>query len=347
MHQVLFGADPLFSVPAAATSPGLDSLPVVRPARPGLRAGRLRDRPGPVPLRSRLPAAAGRRVLAPGHRRGRLRPGRAGRAPCPRRRLRRDRRRPPARMALTAVAALAGAKLLAWWIALASGTSGGTLAPILLISAGFGSLFGAAVEHVAPGLGVSATACALVAMAAVFGSATRASFTGIVFVFELTRDYEAVVPLMVASGARRASSPPRCMSESLMTEKLARRGLRVANHYEVDALTTASVRQIMSAPVRTVGADATRRRGPGGHHQRRAQRLPGGRRARTRCVGMVIAGRPARARRAGGRPDRRPRRAATSSRSGPTRWPATPSTSCSRKTSTTCRSSTTGAWSAS
>jgi CBS domain-containing protein len=161
-----------------------------------------------------------------------------------------------ARMALTAVAVLAGAKLLAWWIALASGTSGGTLAPILLISAGFGSLFGAAVEHLAPGLGVSATACALVAMAAVFGSATRASFTGVVFVFELTRDYEAVVPLMVAT-ALACVVTTALMSESLMTEKLARRGLRVANHYEVDALTTASVRQIMSAPVRTVCADTS------------------------------------------------------------------------------------------
>ena len=84
-------------------------------------------------------------------------------------------------------------------MALASGTSGGTLAPILLISAGFGSLFGAAVAHLFPGVDVSPGAFALVAMAATFGAATRATFTAIVFLFELTRDYNAILPLMLAT----------------------------------------------------------------------------------------------------------------------------------------------------
>ena len=86
-RSALLGADP--GLPRALDPPGL------RPARPRLRAGRLRDRPGPLPLRGRLPTAPGRRALAPRHRGRRLRPGRAGRAPCPRCRLRRDRRRPP------------------------------------------------------------------------------------------------------------------------------------------------------------------------------------------------------------------------------------------------------------
>ena len=255
MHQVLFGADPLFSVPTQ-DFPGLSTLPVF--ALLGLASGLVAC----VIARGLFLFEAGFRRLPVGELWhpviGAAGFGLVGLAAPRALGVGYDAIGDvlQARMALTAVAVLAGAKLLAWWIALASGTSGGTLAPILLISAGFGSLFGAAVEHLAPGLGVSATACALVAMAAVFGSATRASFTGIVFVFELTRDYEAVVPLMVAS-ALACVVTTALMSESLMTEKLARRGLRVANHYEVDALTTASVRQIMSAPVRTVCADTS------------------------------------------------------------------------------------------
>ena len=255
MHQVLFGADPLFSVPTQ-DFPGLSTLPVF--ALLGLTSGLVAC----VIARGLFLFEAGFRRLPVGELWhpviGAAGFGLVGLAAPRALGVGYDAIGDvlQARMALTAVAVLAGAKLLAWWIALASGTSGGTLAPILLISAGFGSLFGAAVEHLAPGLGVSATACALVAMAAVFGSATRASFTGIVFVFELTRDYEAVVPLMVAT-ALACVVTTALMSESLMTEKLARRGLRVANHYEVDALTTASVRQIMSAPVRTVCADTS------------------------------------------------------------------------------------------
>ena len=160
------------------------------------------------------------------------------------------------RLAVATVAVLAGAKLVAWWIALASGTSGGTLAPILLVSAGFGSLFGAAVERLMPNLGVTPSACALVAMAAVFGAATRAGLTGIVFVFELTRDYQSVVPLMVATVLADLVAATM-LDESIMTDKLARRGLRVSNEYEVDVLRTARIGDIMSADVETLPASAT------------------------------------------------------------------------------------------
>ena len=90
------------------------------------------------------------------------------------------------RLAVGTLAVLLLAKLATWWIALASGTSGGTLAPILLISGCFGGLMGALVQQVVPGLGISPGAVALVAMAATFGAATRTTFTAIVFAFELT-----------------------------------------------------------------------------------------------------------------------------------------------------------------
>jgi chloride channel protein, CIC family len=90
------------------------------------------------------------------------------------------------RLALGTLAVLAVGKLVIWWLALASGTSGGTLAPILIISSCAGGLTGGLLHHVVPS--VSATSFALVAMAATFGAATRAPFAAIVFVFELTRD---------------------------------------------------------------------------------------------------------------------------------------------------------------
>ena len=160
------------------------------------------------------------------------------------------------RLAIGTVAALGLAKLVAWWLALGSGTSGGTLAPILLISASFGTLVGTGLNEVLPGPDVAPGAFALVAMAATFGASTRATFTAIVFVFELTRDYEVIVPLMLATVI--ADLVFNTVSEhSIMTEKLSHRGLRIGRHYGVDPFTTVPVEQIMTAPVATISSSAT------------------------------------------------------------------------------------------
>src|SRR5690606_28285920 len=100
------------------------------------------------------------------------------------------------RPALGTVAVLLVGKLVARWFALGAGTSGGTLPPIRPISGCFGTLFGEMATDVLPGTQPSVSAFALVAMAATFGAATRTPFTSIVFLFELTRDYQAVLPLM-------------------------------------------------------------------------------------------------------------------------------------------------------
>jgi H+/Cl- antiporter ClcA len=158
------------------------------------------------------------------------------------------------RLAVGALAALLLAKLVAWWLALGSGTSGGTLAPILLISGCFGALLGHLAQSV-PGVHVSAGTFALVAMAATFGAATRATFTSIVFLFELTRDYNAILPLMAATvlAVLVASSLSR---DSIMTEKLTRRGLRVPSDYHADILRTTNVGAVMTAPDDEVHRDA-------------------------------------------------------------------------------------------
>ncbi len=158
------------------------------------------------------------------------------------------------KLAAGTLAVLLVAKLLAWWVALGSGTSGGTLAPVLLIASCFGALFANGVDWLLPGLGVSVSAVAVVAMAATFGAATRASFTAIVFAFELTRDYRAIVPLMMATVI--ADLVARALlRHDLMTEKLARRGLSVPRFYEPDHLRVTRVGAVMTRDVQVVGAD--------------------------------------------------------------------------------------------
>jgi H+/Cl- antiporter ClcA/predicted transcriptional regulator len=160
------------------------------------------------------------------------------------------------RLAVATAAGLAVGKLLAWWLALGSGTSGGTLAPILLISSAFGTVIGSGLNAVLPGSDVALGAFAIVAMAATFGAATQATFTAIVFVFELTRDYDVILPLMLASVL--ADLVYSAMNEdSLMTEKLRRRGLRIGRHYGVDPFTGTQVAHIMTTAVETLPASAT------------------------------------------------------------------------------------------
>lgn len=160
------------------------------------------------------------------------------------------------KLAVGTVAVLGVAKLVAWWVALASGTSGGTVAPLLLISGCFGTLVGSAVNSVAPSVHASPGAFALVAMAATFGASVKATFTAIVFVFELTRDYQIILPLMLASVVAEIIAAT-LLRDSLMTEKLTRRGLKVGGDYFVDVLSTTQVRAVMSTDLDTLDPSDT------------------------------------------------------------------------------------------
>lgn len=160
------------------------------------------------------------------------------------------------KLAVGTLVVLCLTKLVAWWVALASGTSGGTVAPLLLISGCFGSLVGRGLDNLFPSLHISPGAFALVAMAATFGASIGATLTAIVFVFEITRDYHAILPLMLASVIAElvAGSLSR---DSLMTEKLTRRGLRVRSDYHADVLSTATVGEVMTTEVLTISHSAT------------------------------------------------------------------------------------------
>ena len=159
------------------------------------------------------------------------------------------------KLALGTLAVLFLAKLGAWWVALASGTSGGTLAPILLIGGSFGGVIAGALGSHVTGLGSPGT-IALVAMAATFGAAARAPFTAIVFAVELTHDLRAAIPLMIATVAAELVGRA-LLDHGLMSEKLARRGVLVPEEFEPDALRHTLVRAAMSSPVVSVPAAAT------------------------------------------------------------------------------------------
>jgi CIC family chloride channel protein len=103
---------------------------------------------------------------------------------------------------------------------------------------------------------VALGAFAVVAMAATFGAAAQATFTAIVFVFELTRDYDVILPLMLATVIADIVYSS-VNHDSLMTEKLRRRGLHVGRHYGVDPFSSTVVGDIMTTDVETLPASAT------------------------------------------------------------------------------------------
>src|SRR5699024_3509692 len=124
-------------------------------------------------------------------------------------------------------------KALALMISLGSGTSGGLLAPMFMSGAALGGAYAMVLNLIAPGLELAPGAYALVAMAAIFGASSRSTFALIIFAFEITRDYEAILPLMLACVIADAIGLI-LMKNTIMTEKLERRGLRVQQDYEVD-----------------------------------------------------------------------------------------------------------------
>ncbi len=147
-------------------------------------------------------------------------------------------------------------KTLALVISLGSGTSGGLLAPMFMSSAALGGVFAITVNRLVPGAHLSPGAFALVAMGAVFGAASRATFTFIVFAFEITRDFNSVLPLMLVCVIADAIAL-RYLPSSIMTEKLARRGLHVHQEYEADVLKMVKVREVMRKDIFTIPPDLT------------------------------------------------------------------------------------------
>jgi len=145
-------------------------------------------------------------------------------------------------------------KCTSWVVALGSGTSGGTLAPLFTIGGGLGALLGVGVSALAPSVGIDVRIAALVGMAAMFAGASRALLTSIVFAFEATRQPLGLLPLLGGGTAAYLVSL-FLMRGTIMTEKLLRRGGRIPSEYEADFLDQVLVRDIESRDVVALKAD--------------------------------------------------------------------------------------------
>lgn len=148
-------------------------------------------------------------------------------------------------MALQVVLSLCFLKFVSWAISLGSGTSGGTLAPLLTIGGGIGALMGAAGVYWFPFAEISIPLSALVGMSAMFAGASRAFLTSIVFALETTGQSNALLPLLATCTTSYFVSY-FMMENTIMTEKIARRGVYTPHTYEPDILEKTKVEQIMS-----------------------------------------------------------------------------------------------------
>ncbi|HNE93120.1 MAG: chloride channel protein [Chitinophagaceae bacterium] len=134
-------------------------------------------------------------------------------------------------------------KFTSWAIAIGSGTSGGTLAPLLTIGGAIGALLGILGNQWFPAIGISIPLCALVGMSAMFAGASRAFLTSIVFALETTGQSNALLPLLATcTGAYCVSY--LLMTNTIMTEKIARRGVQTPTSYEPDILDKTLVEEL-------------------------------------------------------------------------------------------------------
>lgn len=146
-----------------------------------------------------------------------------------------------------ALLGLVVAKALVWAIALGSGTSGGVLAPLLIIGGALGAAIGQWLPTGDPGL------WAMIGMAAIMAGTMRSPLTGIFFLLELTHDGNALPALLCGSAAALAVTV-LLLRRSILTEKLARRGHHITREYSVDLFELMRVRDVMDADVPLIPA---------------------------------------------------------------------------------------------
>lgn len=147
-------------------------------------------------------------------------------------------------------------KFLSWSISLASGTSGGTLAPLFTIGGALGALLGLATLHFFPDSQINIATAALIGMAAMFAGASRALFTSIVFAMETTGQIHGMLPLIGACTAAYFVSF-FLMKGSIMTEKMERHGLTPPETFQPDILDQMLARNAMATDISLLHADNT------------------------------------------------------------------------------------------
>ncbi|MBU6503778.1 MAG: chloride channel protein [Burkholderiales bacterium] len=153
-------------------------------------------------------------------------------------------------LALTAVAALLVVKTIIWLVALGSGTSGGVLAPLMMIGAGLGCVMGPWLP------GGDVRMWALVCMAATLAGTMRAPLMAVVFAFGLTHDANAFLPTLLGCAVAYGFTVI-FMPRSILTEKIARRGHHIYREYSVDPMEQGFVEDVMTRNVTAIPADMT------------------------------------------------------------------------------------------
>jgi H+/Cl- antiporter ClcA/CBS domain-containing protein len=147
-------------------------------------------------------------------------------------------------------------KFVSWSISLGSGTSGGTMAPLFTIGGGLGTVLGAAALWLFPSSGIDLRIAALVGMAALFAGATRALLTSVVMAFETTLQPLGLLPLLGGCSAAYLVSN-LFMKNTIMTEKIVRRGVHVPSEYSADYLELVQVNEVITTPAITFTEDQT------------------------------------------------------------------------------------------
>jgi len=144
------------------------------------------------------------------------------------------------RAGLSLIVGILVVKTLIWSLSLGSGTSGGVLAPTFMIGGALGALEGHALPHVFAGF------WAMAGLAAVLGGVMRSPLTGVVFTVELTGAWDTITALLVASVSAYALSA-LILKRSVLTEKVARKGVHLTREYSTDPLEVFFARDVMAA----------------------------------------------------------------------------------------------------
>ncbi|MER8448634.1 chloride channel protein [Mesorhizobium sp. M1428] len=150
----------------------------------------------------------------------------------------------------TAALTLLVVKAIIWSVALGSGTSGGVLAPLLIMGGAMGAVLAGFLPAADPGF------WALLAMAATMGGTMRAPLTATFFAVELTGNTHVLVPLIAATATAHAVTV-LLMKPSILTEKIARRGHHMIREYRVDPFALTRVREVMTSEVESAPATMT------------------------------------------------------------------------------------------
>lgn len=141
-------------------------------------------------------------------------------------------------------------KSLMWGISLGSGTSGGVLAPLLMMGGALGALESHFLPNQGPGF------WQLISMGAILGGTMRSPLTGVIFSFELTNDYHSILPLLIACVCAHACTV-LTLKRSILTEKISRRGHHLTREYVVDPLEALAVEDVMRTNITALPAETT------------------------------------------------------------------------------------------